>query len=60
MYPFLPTCKSDRPFGVVAYVSDRDVVVSVFEFQSCYYVHFRPNIKGKGMTSFTPPPPALR
>ena len=28
---------------------DYDIVVSKFELQSCYYVHFHTNIFGKGM-----------
>ena len=36
--------------GVVANVLNGGIVVSEFEFQSCYYVHF-----GKGMNSLISP-----
>ena len=35
-----------------ANVQDYDIVVSEFEFQWCYYVYFRTNTLGKGMTTF--------
>ena len=34
---------------------DRGIVVSEFELQSCYYVHFRANTPGKGMNSLVLP-----
>ena len=33
----------------VVKVMDCGIVVSKFELQSCYYVHFRTNTLGKGM-----------
>ena len=38
--------------GIVAYVLDWDTVVSEFELQSCYDVHFRTNALWKGMKPF--------
>ena len=35
--------------GVVANIMDCDVVVSKFEFQSLYCIHFRTNTLGKDM-----------
>ena len=37
------------PYGVVANVLDSDLVVSEFEFQSRYYIHFRTSALEKGM-----------
>ena len=37
------------PRGVVANVLQCDIVVSEYELQSRYYVHFYANIFGKGM-----------
>ena len=37
------------PRGVMVKAMDFGIVVSVFEFQSHYYVHFRANTLGKGM-----------
>ena len=37
------------PSGVTVKAMDCGIVVSEFVFQSCYYVHFRPNTLGKGM-----------
>ena len=31
-------------------VLDCGIVVSEFELQSCYYIHFRTNTLGKGMS----------
>ena len=41
------------PRSVVA--NALDIVVSEFEIQSRYYVHFRNNAIGKGMNPFFPP-----
>ena len=38
----------------MAIVMDCGLVVSEFELQSCYYVHFRTNTFGKGMNFFVP------
>ena len=38
----------EGPCGVVINVLDSDIVVSEFELQSRYYVHFRTNTHGKG------------
>ena len=38
--------------GVVANMLDYDIVVSDFELQSRYYVHFRTNTLEKGMNPF--------
>ena len=35
-------------------VLDCGLEVSMFEFQSCYYVHFRTNTVGKGMNPIIP------
>ena len=43
--------------GVVAEVPDCDIVVSKFELQSRYYVHFRTVTLEKGMKPLIPPPP---
>ena len=40
------------PRGLVANVLDCDIVVSEFEFQLRYYVHFWTNILEKGMKPF--------
>ena len=37
------------PRGVMVKAMDCEIVVSEFELQSCYYVHFRANTLGKGM-----------
>ncbi len=37
------------PRGVMVKAMDYGIVVSEFELQSCYYVHFRTNTLGKGM-----------
>ena len=37
------------PRGVMVKAMDCGIVVREFELQSRYYVHFRPNILGKGM-----------
>ena len=43
------------PRGVMVKVMDCEIVVSEFEFQSRYYVHFRANTLGKGMNSLILP-----
>ena len=42
------------PHGIVANVLDCDIVVSKFELQSLYYVHFRTNTLRKGMDPLIP------
>ena len=42
------------PRGVVANILDWHIIVSEFDFLSCYYVHFRTNALGKGMNSLIP------
>ena len=37
------------PCGVMVKAMDCRIVVSEFEIQSCYYVHFQTNTLGKGM-----------
>ena len=37
--------------GAVANVLDCDILISEFEQQTLYYVHFRANIFGKGINS---------
>ena len=37
------------PRGVMVKAMDCGIVVREFVLQSCYYVHFRANIPGKGM-----------
>ena len=34
---------------------DCEIVVTEFEFQSRYYIHFRANTLGKGMNPIIPP-----
>ena len=46
----------ESPRGVVAYVLDCDIVVSKFEQQSCYYIHFGTNTLGNGNDSSYPSP----
>ena len=41
MYEAVSVFNSESPRGVVVNVLHSDMVVSEFEFQSCYYVHFR-------------------
>ena len=36
--------------GVVVYVLDCNIIVSKFELQSRYYIHFWTNTLGKGMS----------
>ena len=39
---------------IVAYVLDCDIIVSEFELQSCYYIHFWTNTFGKRHERFYP------
>ena len=43
------------PCGVMVKVMDCRIVVSEFEFQSHYYVHFGMNTLGKGMNPLVLP-----
>ena len=43
------------PRGVMANVQVCDTVVSEFDLQSHYYLHFQINTPGKGMESFISP-----
>ena len=43
------------PCGVTVKAIDCGIVVSEFELQSQYYVHFRTNILAKGMNPLTLP-----
>ena len=43
------------PRGVMVKAIDCEIVVSEFELQSRYYVHFRANTLGKGMNPHIPP-----
>ena len=43
----------------VANVQDREIVVSMFEFLSRYFIHFRTNNLEKGMKPFTTNPQAM-
>ena len=45
------TCSRGSLCGVMANMLECDFVVSEFELQSCYYVHFRTNNLGKGINS---------
>ena len=47
------------PHDVVANVLDCDIMVRVFELQSCYYVHFQANTFGTGMKPYILPPMGL-
>ena len=40
------------PHGVMVKAKDNGILVSESKLQSRYYVHFRTNTLGKGMTSF--------
>ena len=40
------------PCGVVANILDCDIIVSVFDLQMYYYVHFQTNTFVKDMNSF--------
>ena len=42
-------CRRGCPRGVIVKAMDCEIVVSEFELQSCYYVHFRTVILRKGM-----------
>ena len=42
-------CYMGCPHCVMVKAMDCGIVVSEFVLQSCYYVHFRANILGKGM-----------
>ena len=46
-HPF--NCNRVFPRGVMVKAMDYRIIVSEFEFQSHYYVHFRKNTFGKGM-----------
>ena len=39
---------------VLINVLNFEIIVSEFELQSCYYIHFRTNTLGKAMDSFSP------
>ena len=43
------------PRGFVTTMMDYDIIVSEFELQSHYYVHFRTNTLGKEMNILIPP-----
>ena len=45
----------EGPRGVMVKALDCEIVVSEFELQSHYYVHFRTNTLGKGMNLFILP-----
>ena len=40
------------PPGVMVKAMDCEIVISEFELQLCFYVHFRANTLGKGMNPF--------
>ena len=44
-----PSLQKECPRGVMVKVMDCGIVISEFELQSRYYVHFRTNTLGKGM-----------
>ena len=46
---WLLKCKRGCPRGVMVKAMDCGIVVSEFELQLRYYVHFRANTLGKGM-----------
>ena len=45
----LPRSIAGGPHGVMVKAMDCEIVVSEFELQSLYYVHFRANTLGNGM-----------
>ena len=45
----------ENPLGVVANVMDCNLIVSEFELQLFYYIHYRTNTLGKYMNSIVPP-----
>ena len=49
IFVFITLGFSGGPRGVMVKVMDCGIVVSEFELQSRYYVHFRANTLGKGM-----------
>ena len=51
----LMTMWGGGPRGVMVKAMDGGIVVSEFELQSCYYVHFRANTLGKDMNPTYPP-----
>ena len=53
-FPICLYIRRYSPRGALANALDCDIVVSEFELQSCYYVHFQINTLGKGMKSFFP------
>ena len=54
--PSLPVLLSvGCPRDVMVKALDYRIVVSEFELQLCYYVHFRTNTLGKGMNSLILP-----
>ena len=52
---FCVTAKSVSTRSEVVNVLVRDIVVSEFDIQSRYYVHFRINTRGKGMNPLIRP-----
>ena len=50
----IPSYLERRSLGGMANVLDCNIVVSEFEPQSCYYVHFGTNTLGKGINSLIP------
>ena len=46
--------RSWGPDGIVSNMLNCDMAVSNFELQSCYNIHFRTNIRKKGMKPLTP------
>ena len=47
--------KRRSPHGVVVNMLNWDYVISEFEFQWCYNIHFRTYTPGKRMNSLMPP-----
>ena len=57
MYLFIYLTQSEGSLGgVVSDVQDCDMMTG-FELQSRYYIHFRINNRGKGMKPHSSPPP---
>ena len=44
---------SNSHYGIVANMPDCDIVVSEFELQSRYYIHFRANTLGRRKTTIS-------
>ena len=51
LFYLIQNVSKENPSGVMANGLDNDIVVSEFELQSRFYIHFQTNTLGKGMNS---------